>query len=218
MEATETKKEPLISFPEPWKPELCFGLYLFAMGYAFNFFGLWIKFGFSHKQLESEYEGWYVSYKNSTLMLNWGTKAANFFMPWDLVMTKCDVLTRDQTWSKYRFQKFPHFSKLMNPNLFNDDRAMFEAPYRYLTKNNKVQATTAVFYVTRSAFKWRILKSLPIGTTKTRIDLRIVFKSPIGEHVGTWRGGTQRAIWEILDCDQSPFHALNRMNRERKFG
>lgn len=217
MEAIETKKEPLISFPEPWRPELCFGLYLFTMGYAFNFFGLWIKFGFTPKALESEYEGWYASYKNRTLMLNWGTKAANFFMPWDLIMTKCDVLTSDQTWSKYEFQKFPHFKKLMNHNQFNDDRAMFESPYRYLTRKNKVQSTTACFYVTRSSFKWRILAKSKLGTTKTRIDLRIVFKSPIGENVGNWRGGTQRAIWEVFTEDSSPFAALNRMERTRKF-
>lgn len=217
MDAVETKKEPLISFPEPWKPELCIGLYLFTMGYAFNFFGLWIKFGFKHKPLESEYEGWYISYKNSTLMLNWGTKAANFFMPWDLVMTKCEVFTKDQTWGKYEFQKFPHFNKLMNPSLFRDDRAMFEAPYNYLTRKNTVQTTTACFYVTRSSFKWRILRFSRFGKTKTRIDLRIMFKSPIGEGVGSWRGGTQRAIWEVLDCDNHPFQSLTRMQKERKF-
>lgn len=218
MEAIETKKEPLISFPEPWNPEICFGLYLFTIGYAFNFFGLWIKFGFQPKPLESEYEGWYVSYKNSTLMLNWGTKAANFFMPWDLVLVKCDVLTQDQNWSAYIPQKLPHHSKLMNNNEFKDERAFFEAPYRYLTSKNKVQATTAWFYVTRSFFKWRIFARSRFGSIKTRIDLRITFKSPIGDHVGQWRGGVQKAIWEVLDIDSSPFDALNRMNRERKFG
>lgn len=204
-------------FPEKWKLEWCFGLYLFPVGYAFNFFGLWINLRSPKKPLTSEYEGWYISYKENVLLTNWGTKAANFFMPWDLVLTKCDVLTRDQAWSKYQFQKFPHFSKMMNPSFFNDERAMFESPYRYLTRKNTVQVTTAWFYVTRSEFRWRLLSRLKIGKVKTRIELRILFKSPVGEGIGTWKGGVRRCTWEIVAEDQNPFHALSRMSMTRKF-
>lgn len=205
------------TFPEPWKPEICLGLYLFEMGYGFNFFGLWINLGKSKKQMTSDYEGWYVSYKNSTLMLNWGTKAANFFMPWDYVMEKCDVLTKDQTWGQYIYQKLPHFSKLMNPSMFNDERAMFEAPYTYVTRDKRIQKTTACFYVTRAVFKWRLPLFSKLTPKKTRIDLRIRFKSPIGEYVGKWRGGTQQAIWEVVAEDASPFHALSRMQLKKRF-
>lgn len=216
MEVTQTKKEPLISFPEKFKPELAFGLYLFASGYAFNCFGLWIKLGFNHKPLDTDYRGWFISLSNNYLMLNWGTKNISMWTPWDYVLVKADVLTIDQNWGAMKKQDLPHFSKLMDHGRFKDERAMFKAPFNYLTRSNTVQTTECCFYVTRGFFKWRVLTRASFGKVKTGIHLNITFKNPVGEGVGSWRGGLRKAVFEMTDKDSNPFAALTRMQLEKR--
>jgi hypothetical protein len=213
-------KQPLISFPEKFNFKPSLGLYLFPSGYFINLLGLWIKLGIVARMPFNEMcEAWGISYvtQENALIFNFGKTNKVLMMPWDLVRVKCYVLTNEASFQPFILEDHPHHTKMLNQNMYKDDRAMHEAPFIYLTKKGVIQKTTAYFYVTTSYFKWRIFKDSNLFKPKVTHEINVTFKNEIGNYVGTHLGGRKGGTFEMIKEDLSPFHTLARINRTQIF-
>lgn len=210
----------IISFPEKIKLTPKIGLYLFESGYSILLFGLWIKLGFNaRKPKDGMCEAWALAYNSDErcVVVNYGLNNKVFYMPWDLIRVECEVLTNQATFAPFIIEEHPHFNKMLDIGKYRDDRAMFEAPFAYVTKKGEAQKTRAIFYVTTSVFKWKIFSKSGFGPAKVTREINVTFKNEIGEGVGTWRGGKKGGTFEMTAEDATPFHTLHRINMTKRF-
>ena len=111
----------------------------------------------------------------------------------------------DGTWGAHRFS-------LGKPT---DGRALWVYSYRYRLKSGDVQDRTATVYVYRQAWRYNWLRWGPLFEVEKRF-IWISFDEEIGEGAGYWNGGCVECSYEMLP-EETPVHALRRMERQRLF-
>ncbi len=206
------------------RPAFAFLICPSAEGLALNLFGLWFFIMINQDPIKTDAARFGFTTLDDSLHLYFGFSKFIMFSPLSQVCVKRDVLTNDSNVDPMIEQNL-NYQDSMDHNAFKDNRAMFEAPYKYIKKNGEVQHTIARFYVNRLTYQSRVMRFitnvLPINTTFTmreEFQIAVAFKNKIGESVGQFNGGTQTCFFEMLDEElANPFKTINRMNRVRKF-
>lgn len=186
-----------------------FGLDLFDDGYCLDLFGYLIPLPFMDRWCYEPHEimeSWGFTTCDRTIQLRWGRRCKVVYLPWDFTHIKTEYQDLLGGWFVS--------SKRYDPDE-ESYRARFEYPYTYTLKNGEVQHRTAEVKVSRSEWRWRCLKWLPLFAKKrTYIDVQ--FSDEVGERTGSWKGGTIGCSYEMRPGETSE-DTLRRMEREREF-
>ena len=148
------------------------------------------------------------------LGIKYGTKTKLIDFPWLLDWVRTSALRIDGEWEHDKkgskdSKNFWDIEKWKNI-LFIEKH-----PYRYITKNGKIQDCIATIRVEEREWRWKWFKWLKY-TRKIRRDIEIDFSDDIGEKKGTYKGGCTGCSYEMLK-NETPYETLKRMEKERKF-
>ncbi len=145
-------------------------------------------------------------FERHSLLAFWAARCKVIRLPWRRgPKIRDEVFLPDGTWGARRFS-------LGKPT---DGRALWAYPYRYRLKSGEVQDRTATVYVYRQAWRYNWLRWGPLFEVEKRF-IWVSFDEEIGEGAGSWNGGCVECFYEMLP-EETPVHALRRMERQRLF-
>ncbi|RLI38806.1 hypothetical protein DRO66_00525 [Candidatus Bathyarchaeota archaeon] len=153
---------------------------------------------------------WGVKYHNQALWFHYGSdmKYKCLRMPWEWVRVRLQELCPYGTWEDA--QSNPTLMKSEEEKKTN--RLEYRFDYRYVTKAGEVQETEARVYVSEAEWRLRCCKWLPYPR-KIQRAIWADFESPVGEEVGSWKGGTSGCSYIMLPGEDAE-DTFRRMERE----
>jgi len=145
-----------------------------------------------------------------SICLHWDTNTRYIDLPWAYNWFGTSLLCKDSSWVYQKDERI----KRENLPICEDDLFSESYDFVYTLESGVEQHRVATVVVEKrewrpSWMKWTKLFS------KTNKSIQVSFDGEVGEHSGTWRGGTKTTSYPIKG-NETPKQCLDRMSRDKK--